>query len=549
MLSLNELADDITGERLFSIFHEQIFPTDKHELLKTNLIGVCTDRGANMLSPKNKGLANRIKEKYPQTLTVHDFSHLFHLVVKTSLPQFPIEVLDLVRGICSHFSRSALRRAKFIQVQKELSDNDPVEIKSILRYVEHRWMSLMDATERILLLWSSLEKYFDQEPDESINPLLNEENQAYPELLLCLLKKLNSMISFFESDNQDYSSIMPKLKEIFTLMGLLVVKEKFIERTSQITMFKSTLCLPFDNKDKIKTYLKSDEEFENSFLNKYSEFKLSLLLKSAHFKKKFLSVAKSFILESLVQMYKRLPFSNDLLNNCEVLQLVSFEKEKWIGLFKHFKIFSQISGSDLEHELDLLYIRFEGLRIQKDNMNDLISFWFGKKKDFPLISKIALTAYTLPYSSAGVERAFSVLKDIKSSKRNRMCADTLEASLLIHQSLPTISEFNIEDDLLSQINFMWRQTIPVVSQKESLEGLYLRKNFLIVIEKDKFELESVKEIELEEEFSKESPSKEIEMESEDYLYKEEKTNKRVAKEPINQEEFGLFFKQQKMTEK
>jgi len=58
------------------------------------------------------------------------------------------------------------------------------------------------------------------------------------------LKKLNSMISFFESDNQDYSSIMPKLKEIFTLMGLLVVKEKFIERTSQITMFKSTLCLP-----------------------------------------------------------------------------------------------------------------------------------------------------------------------------------------------------------------------------------------------------------------------------------------------------------------
>ena len=166
-----------------------------------------------------------------------------------------------------------------------------------------------------------------------------------------------------------------------------------------------------------------------------------------------------------------------------------------------------------------------------------------------MISKIALTAYTLPYSSAGVERAFSVLKDIKSSKRNRMCADTLEASLLIHQSLPTISEFNIEDDLLSQINLMWRQTIPAVSQKESLEGMYLRKNFLIVIEKDKFELESVKEIELEEEFSKESPSKEIEMESEDYLYKEEKTNKRVAKEPINQEEFGLFFKQQKMTEK
>lgn len=470
LLALNELADDITGEKLFSIVHDQIFPPEKHHILKTNLIGVCTDRGSNMLSTKKKGLANRLAERYPQILVAHDFSHLFHLIVKASLLKFPVEVLNLVKGICSHFSRSALRRVKFTQVQKELSDQESVEIKSILKYVDHRWMSLMNAAERIILLWFSLERYFDQEPDENVNPLLNEENQTLIELLLCFLKKLNSMISFFESDDQDYSSIMPKLKDVFILMGLLVIKEEFIERTSPKTLFESMITLPFENKDKIKTYLQSDDEFENNFLNKYSEFKLSLLLKNQNFKKKFFLIAQNFILESLIEMYKRIPFKNELLNNCEALQLISFDREKWMSLFKHFKEFAKINASDLEHELDLLYIRFETLKSQKDNMNNLVSFWFSKNKEFPLISKIALTAYTLPYSSAGVERAFSVLKDIKSSKRNRMCSETLEASLLIHQSLNNISDFQIEDDLLLRINTMWQQPSSILSQAESLEG-------------------------------------------------------------------------------
>jgi len=100
--------------------------------------------------------------------------------------------------------------------------------------------------------------------------------------------------------------------------------------------------------------------------------------------------------------------------------------------------------------------------------NDLLNFWYNKRKDFPLISQIALTAYTLPYSSAGVERAFSILRDIKRPKRNRMCGQTLEACLLIHQDTSDISEFKLEEELLLRISKMWRDSTN--SRKEEVDG-------------------------------------------------------------------------------
>jgi len=365
VLALTELGEEITGEKLFSVVHELVFPPDKHDLLKTNLIGVCTDRGSNMLSLKNKGLANRLKEKYPQTFIAYDFCHMFHLIVEASLIKFPIETLNLVKNLCGHFSRSALRRAKLTQVQKRVSSSDPMEIRSMLKYVENRWTSLMNAIDRIRSLWDCLEIYFNEEPEEKINKSLTEGNYCYLELLSCLLKRLNKMITYFEGDDQDYSSIMPKLKETFILKGMLVLKEEIIEKTSQTAMFQSIINLPYNNRDQLKKYVKTEEDFEESFLSKYTEFKLSLLLKSNEYKVKFLGVARNFLLESLIQMYNKIPFNNDLLLNCEVLQLFTFEKEKWIGLFKHFRQFSHINNSDLEHELDLLLIRFESLKSEK----------------------------------------------------------------------------------------------------------------------------------------------------------------------------------------
>ena len=53
---------------------------------------------------------------------------------------------------------------------------------------------------------------------------------------------------------------------------------------------------------------------------------------------------------------------------------------------------------------------------------------------FYYISKIARIAQTLPTSSATIEQSFSIMKLIKSDKRNQLTDRTLEALLLIRQN-------------------------------------------------------------------------------------------------------------------
>lgn len=146
----------ITGEELYNIVLHEIFAREKQHLLAKNLIGICTDRGANMLSSKSKGLANRLLKDYPQIITAHDYSHAFHLVAKYASKKLSADARQLVKRVCKHFKKSALRRSKFRRIQEELGDKD-TGILDILGYVKTRWTSLQKAAERVKTLWTALE--------------------------------------------------------------------------------------------------------------------------------------------------------------------------------------------------------------------------------------------------------------------------------------------------------------------------------------------------------------------------------------------------------
>ena len=53
---------------------------------------------------------------------------------------------------------------------------------------------------------------------------------------------------------------------------------------------------------------------------------------------------------------------------------------------------------------------------------------------------------TLPYSTVSIERTFSVLRQIRGFERNRICEDSLEACLLVHQTIGCNDEFRITDE-------------------------------------------------------------------------------------------------------
>jgi len=177
LLSLEQINEDVSGQSLLSIVQNKIFNEDKEAYLRTNLVGICSDKGPNMISCKDKGLLNRLQHLYKDILIVHDFSHAFNLVIAYALKTFPEKVLTLMKSICNHFSRSALRRSQFKQVQVNLQDDGISEIYQIIRYIPtNRWTSLLNSTKRILTFWFSLETYFGQIKEEVPIPDLTNEN-------------------------------------------------------------------------------------------------------------------------------------------------------------------------------------------------------------------------------------------------------------------------------------------------------------------------------------------------------------------------------------
>ena len=232
LLSLDQIGETSTGYELHNIVMNSIFK-GKENLIKENLIGVCSDKGSNMISKLDKGLTNRINKELPHVLVVHDFSHLFNLVSSYSIKKFPPGPIDLIKAISSHFGYSSLRRFRLRRIQSDMKETDFEPMYQALSYVSHRWMSLLMATERIICLWQSFEIYFDEGKDDTVNPFLNQANYAYLELLMFFLRKINFLIKFFESDSHDYPLIMSKIYDNFLLWALeIYIKKKKFGKSS-----------------------------------------------------------------------------------------------------------------------------------------------------------------------------------------------------------------------------------------------------------------------------------------------------------------------------
>lgn len=107
--------------------------------------------------------------------------------------------------------------------------------------------------------------------------------------------------------------------------------------------------------------------------------------------------------------------------------------------------------------LETSRLTFAGLdvrkRIKKGGANYLEG-WKQVEQDFPLIYRLARAIWTLPYSSASIERNFSVMGDIKTIKRNKLSLPNLEACLLTKQALSKPNES--DEDIFSTTEILSR---------------------------------------------------------------------------------------------
>jgi hypothetical protein len=96
-------------------------------------------------------------------------------------------------------------------------------------------------------------------------------------------------------------------------------------------------------------------------------------------------------------------------------------------------------GEDVKDDLPEVmneYLEFSSIRTL--NNENLLQFWKGREKDFPLLSTIARMVLSIPATSTSVERLFSKLGLIVTSRRAQLKPINVDKLILLHDNYKTI---------------------------------------------------------------------------------------------------------------
>ena len=174
---------------------------------------------------------------------------------------------------------------------------------------------------------------------------------------------------------------------------------------------------------------------------------------------------RDLILKILVEMKTSLPFEDELLKQTQVVFLREWKEEDWNKLARRFtNIISKQSERHFNAEMKRMAINFKGLSLEHEkSQKTILETWNHLFKKYPEMARLAMAVLVLPSSTVSVERVFSNMKDIKTSKRNRLNVDNLETCLLIYNSYKTL-DFDITNEMDQKFKDLWKKEKEIESK-------------------------------------------------------------------------------------
>jgi hypothetical protein len=88
------------------------------------------------------------------------------------------------------------------------------------------------------------------------------------------------------------------------------------------------------------------------------------------------------------------------------------------------------TGSDDSESEDELFDELTSYLSNDDKDKDALAYWTAKSKRFPILSKIAFRIYSIPASTAEVERFFSKLRLVVDEYRFNLNEETTSMLML-----------------------------------------------------------------------------------------------------------------------
>jgi len=196
----------------------------------------------------------------------------------------------------------------------------------------------------------------------------------------------------------------------------------------------------------------------------------------------FFQMFKDFIGKILNLLPNYLPYNDKIV---EVLDFVEFKdpihifKQKLKYFSEYFNLIPEDKKSQLQDELmKLKSIKSEFYR---DSSEGNLHFWdrIKNQENISLIPNIIYFAETLPITSAGIEQSFSLIKLLKTEKRNQLKETTLEGLTLISQEFADQKQIFINEKMMKlfiQVKHEFNGKKRVIQIPTNIKHIEMRKS-------------------------------------------------------------------------
>ena len=385
--------------------------------------------GASVMVGSSSGVATRLKQLNPQMLSIHCINHRLALATSQAANSIPylLRFQEILTSIYKFYHYSAKRQAALAEIQAVL--HDPVlklkEPKAV------RWLShamAINAVKRSLpALLTSLERESSERSDPTALGLTTLCRTymfiASIMLLSDVLSHVTKLSLLFQRENIDFAQIQPLVLSC-------------IEGVQQLGENPGPAMRDTDN---VIRKLTEDYSIPISGLNDSN-------------KSKFKSDVQQKYCTALVEHLQRRFAEVPILRAFQLFNpsLIPAEKESvhnyGTGFVSELAQHFELDTCSLQQEWASLVLVMDNNFKQKETSDvlNILATNSSYQNLYPLFSKIASIALTLPVTNADSERGFSVMNRVKTILRNRLTVSSLDTLLRISIEGPERTSFDFE---------------------------------------------------------------------------------------------------------
>ncbi|XP_066589316.1 protein FAM200A-like [Prorops nasuta] len=446
---INLDASDCSADKLFTAFSNELI---RHEIPFSQITGLTCDNASVMIG-KHESFQTKLLQKCPQLITMPCICHSSALAASHACKTIPLPLDNFIKKLVSFINLSSKRTAIFDDLQIAL-ENDS---KKLLKYAETRCLSRHNCIKRILELWSTLHQFLLEQMAEKVNQaeellviMQNSETKAYLLFLEPVLERFNSFNASFQAKETKIQLLHEASINFLMffankfLKPAILQKEIFLPNLHNIDFSKKSNQLDLTEIDVGSecAHFLEDEIMDSKLTVEHAEVIrpncLCFLIKASEEIRKRFPLCNKF-LENLNILKANIALFHDdreksgvtLLHICR--QLGTFDErsiaKEWIYLYR--KESPEVRSYWSKLPFDEMWI---AICSEKDNNDEL---------KYPQLRSLLCLVRSLPHSNAEAERCFSIIPDCKTSKRNKIGADTLNAICVLKYALRCRNETSL----------------------------------------------------------------------------------------------------------